>query len=514
MKLCHNFLYLSSLLTTFVSVALPVPAPSHKADKAEENTVVVPFDETMYNWSRTFAQVMHLTHEKHYQAGDAEKCMIKAIDNFLSCLDPHSNFLDPKTYKAILEATSGEFFGIGIILDATRQQKDKFLLVVDTIGQGPADSAGIKPLDKIIEIDGESLEGMSTDEATVKLRGQRHTKVHVKVTRDGQPDLLQFDILRDVIKEQSSACFYLPEQNVYYLSLLTFSENSIKQITKLLEKSKQQKAKALVLDLRNNSGGLLNSAIDIAGLFLQKDSLIVVTKNKSNSITQTYKTTRPPIANSQLPIFILINNYTASAAEILAGSLKEHSQAMAKKAGSKAQNGLMIFIVGSRSFGKGSVQEVIPVTNNCAVKITTSLYYLPHGVCIQGTGIEPDFAIDREFPPTEQMTWFNKFYGRESALPHSIKPEGTKTDLADKEKAAGEDTKPKKEPKQEKTWTERAKDMLNKDNQFRGTLTLANMLNQAQQASPNLVNNRQKAVNYLTKLYVPNKDLTLEEVTI
>ncbi len=501
MKRWHNFLVLSGLLTTFIH-----PAPSATpvaADTKKDSETTVPFDETMYNWSRTFAQVMHLTHEKHYQTEHAEKCMIKAIDNFLSCLDPHSNFLDPKTYKAILEATSGEFFGIGIVLDATRQQKDKFLLVVDTIGQGPADSVGIKPLDKIIEIDGASLEDMSTDEAMAKLRGQRHTKVHVKVMREGQPDLLQFDITRDVIKEQSSACFYLPDQNVYYLSLLTFSENSIKQITELLEQSKKKNAKALVLDLRNNSGGLLNSAIDIAGLFLQNKSVVVVTKNKKNNITQTYTTERSPIANAQLPIFILINNYTASAAEILAGSLKEHSQELAKKAGTKAQHGLMVFIVGSRSFGKGSVQEVIPVANNCAVKITTSLYYLLHDVCIQGTGIEPDFVIDREFPPTEQMTWFNTFYGRESALPNSIKPEGHK-----------DDAKPKKAPSKEKNWTERAKEMLNKDNQFRGCLTLINMLGNAQTTTPNLVNNRHKAVEYLQKLYVPNKDLTLEEVKI
>lgn len=501
MKTFSTILCISGLLTARTSLA---STPIQPPPKDDQTNVAHPFDETMYNWSRAFAQVMHLAHEKHYQTDNAEKGMIKAIDNFLTCLDPHSNFLDQKTYKAILEATIGEFFGIGIVLDATRQQKDKFLLVVDTIGQGPADTAGIKPLDKIIEIDGEPLEGMSTDEATIKLRGQRHTKVHVKVMREGQQDLLQFDIPRDVIKEQSSACFYLPEQNVYYLSLLTFSGNSIKQITALLEQSKKQQAKALILDLRNNSGGLLNSAIDIAGLFLPKDSTVVVTKNKNQAVTQTYKTNRAPIANTQLPIFILINNYTASAAEILAGALKEHSQALSKKAGSKAQNGLMIFIAGSQSFGKGSVQEVIPVANNCAVKITTCLYYLLHDTCIQGVGIEPDFIIHREFPPTEQMTWFNTFYGRESALPNSIKPNG--------QQESAKDTK--KEQKKEKNWSERAKEMLNKDNQFRVTLTLANMLSQAQAMTPSQVNTRQKAVTYLTNIYVPNKDLTLEEVKI
>src|SRR3990167_2580088 len=152
------------------------------------------FDEVVYNWSRTYAEVLQITNQRHYKIVNPEKAFIQSIDAFLSSLDPHSSFLDPKTYKSILETTSGEFYGIGIVIDNTRQTKDKFLTVVDTIPDGPADKAGVKPFDKIIDIDGKILEGMTTDEATIKLKGERNTQVHIKVLRDGQSDLLSFDI--------------------------------------------------------------------------------------------------------------------------------------------------------------------------------------------------------------------------------------------------------------------------------------------------------------------------------
>lgn len=486
---------LSSCLFSYTITPQPNPA---------ESSTSLSFEESMYHWSRIFAEIMHLTHQKHYKADNLENAMVQALNNFLVCLDPHSSFLDKKTYQSIIEATSGEFFGVGIILDGTRQPKEKYLLIIDTISQGPADTAGVKSLDKIIEIDGQPIEGLSTEEAMAKLRGERTTKVHIKVLREGQPDLLSFDITRDAIKEQSSACFYLPDQNIYYLSLTTFSENSIKQIQALLEKSKHKKAKALILDLRNNSGGLLTSAIDIAGLFLKKGSIVVTTKNKEHKVTETYKTTREPVADMNLPIFILINGYTASSAEILAGSLKQHSEASANKGEKRAQVPL-VFIVGSTSFGKGSVQEVIPVSNNCAVKMTTSLYYLFGDISIQGVGIDPDFKIERQFPATEQISWFTKFYGKESALANYIKLDNSPSNQ-----------KSEKESKQEKekTWAERTKKLLNEDNQVRGTITLINIFHHARSHTPTLVQTRKKAIEYLSTLYITNKDLTFVEVTI
>lgn len=471
-------------------------------------TPPIDFDEMAYNWSRTFVEVMQITHQKHFKISNPQEGMIKAIDAFLTNLDPHSNFLDPKTYKSILESTSGEFFGIGIIIDNTRQTKDKFLLVIDTIPNGPADTAGVKSLDKIVEIDGKPLEGMTTEEATSMLKGERNTKVHIKIMRDNFPDIISLDIKRDEIKEQASLCFSIPKHAIYYLSLNTFSDGSTQQVEKLLKKIKNKDYKALILDLRNNSGGLLTAAIDIAGLFLDKGSTVVSIKSKGERETERYTTTnKEPLVNNTIPIFILINNYTASAAEILAGCLKVHSEKLAQDAHKKPQKKLMVFLVGMRSFGKGSVQEVIPITNNCAIKITTSLYYLPDDISIQGIGIEPDFTLERRFPPTEQMLWFNKFYGREKALTNYIK-----SDQHDEKEKHKQDEKNKKNIK-EKNWTERAQDMLDKDSQLRETITLINLLHMAQTCCPENVNNRTKAVAFLKNVYLTDETLDLQELT-
>ncbi|MFZ5953468.1 MAG: S41 family peptidase [Candidatus Dependentiae bacterium] len=452
------------------------------------------FDELVYNWSRSYAEVLNLVNQKHYKVANAEQCFIKSINEFANTIDPHSNFLDPKTYKAMLESTSGEFFGIGIVIDNSRGTKDKFLLVVETIPDGPADKAGVKQFDKIIEIDGKSLEGMSTEEATSKLKGPRNSKVNVKVLREGQQDLLSYDITRDVIKEPNSLCFYLPEHDVYYLSLSMFSENSAKQLEQLLRKSQQKKYKALVLDLRNNSGGLLTSVIDIAGLFLEKGSLVVTTKNKEGKETERYTTKRNPVAPKDISLFILINNFTASAAEILAGCLKIHAESADKK------NNRNVFVVGTNSFGKGSVQEVIPLSNNCALKLTTSLYFLPQDISIQGIGIVPDFVIERRMPPTEQQIWFTKNYGSEQALPNYIKI----NDTAAEEKKSETSLK-------EKSWAERTKALLEQDNQLRETITLVNLFDLLKKCQPNSVATRKQAVDKLKSLFVTG-NLQLVEV--
>ena len=474
------------------------------------------FDETVFNWSRTFAQVMDITNKKHFKISDPQDGMIKAIDAFVNHLDPHSSFLDPQTYKNMLESTTGEFFGVGIVIDNTRKPKDKFLTVVDTIPDGPADKIGLQPLDKIIEINAEPLEGMSTEQATSKLKGERHTKGHNKVLRENKPDLLSFDIIRDVIKEQHSLSFHIKNHDIYYLSLSMFTETAVKQIEALLKKAQEHHYKGLILDLRNNSGGLLNAAIDIAGLFLDKNSLVVTTKDKNNKELERYATGRNPVINSDVPIIILINNYTASAAEILAGCLKIHSE---KQTGRK--NNLKVFLVGTKTFGKGSVQEIIPVSNNCALKITTRLYFLPNDTTIQGIGIEPDFIIERAQPPTEQMQWFTKYYGREQTLDNYIKVGDAAQKTANKKDKLGTTTaktedqeEEQKETKKSNRWQERAKDMLQKDNQLREAITLINMLQTAQINTPDKVNNRQHAVAYLKQSHISGDMLEIEEVKV
>ncbi len=472
-------------------------APFNYADQK-----LADFDKLAYNWSRTFAEVMQLANKKHYKISQLEQAMIKAIDAFLSNLDPHSSFLDPKTYKAMLESTSGQFFGIGIVIDNMRKPKDKYLTIVDTIPDGPADKAGIKALDKIIEVDGKPLEGLSTEEATAMIKGKRNTTVHIKLLRENHPDLIALDVTRDIIKEQNLLSFHIKNNNIYYISLNMFTENAVKQIEKLLQQSTKQPYKGLILDLRNNSGGLLVAAIDIAGLFLPKNSLVVITKDKTNKEIERLTTKREPIANNKLPIFVLINNYTASAAEILAACLKTHSEGETKK---QPNNQVpLVFLVGSPTFGKGSVQEVIPVSNNCAAKITTSLYF-PNNINIQGEGIQPDFLVERTFPATEQIQWFTKNYGRERSLNNYI-------NTAEPAKKQNETQTAK--PNQPPRWTERAKKMLQTDNQLREAITLINLLHTFQDFCPNKVCNRDQAIAQLKKSHIAHDTLDIEEIKL
>jgi len=265
------------------------------------------FDETIFNWTGIFADVLEKTKLHHYKISKLADCMTKAIDTFLNALDPHSSFLDPKAYKKISEDVKGEFFGIGIVIDNTREPKDKFLTIVNIIPAGPSEKAGIQAYDKIIEIDGIPLKGMTTEEAMAKLRGERYTRVKIKILREKEKDSLDFEITRDVVRELGSLAFHIPDHNIYYVSLATFSENSVKQIKNLLMQTNKTPYKGLILDLRNNSGGSLNAAIEIAGLFLNKNSLVLTIKDRNNNIIKdhlgkeigVYKTNQKPIVLHQ-----------------------------------------------------------------------------------------------------------------------------------------------------------------------------------------------------------------------
>ncbi len=301
----------------------PTPQP-----KSQANSDV--FDKNLYDWSRVFAEVCHVVKEKYYVKDlNPQDAMISALNSFVH-LDPHSIFMDSKTYKQLLQSVSGEFYGVGIAM-APKVPDDEFLVVIDTVPGGPAESKGIKAGDKIIDVDGHALRGMTTDEITAKLKGPKGTPVTVKIIRDHYPEPLVITITRDIVKEQNSFCYLFKEPNVCYLNLTTFAQNSVNQLGSLLKKSQKQQYKAIILDLRNNGGGLLNSAIDIAELFLDKNSLVATTKDRNNKVTEEYRTHKEPIASTATPIFILVNAHTASSAEILAGALKVHSEKLTQQ---------------------------------------------------------------------------------------------------------------------------------------------------------------------------------------
>ncbi len=488
-------------LLIFATSVIAIPAPEPVEQKKLDSR---PYDDIIFDMSRVFAHVTQLVGDKHYHVDNAQESMLQAMDTFVSNLDKHSSFLDAETYKSMMEVTSGEIVGIGVKIDNTRKTKDKFLTIVETIPDGPADKAGIEAMDKIMEIEGKPLEDMSTEMAISKLKGERNSQVTIKVLRDKEKDLLSFTITRDVVESESSLSFHIKEHDIYYISLSSFSSNTLAQVEKLLKESKKKNYKGIILDLRNNSGGLLTSVIDIAGLFLDKGSLVVTTKGKNGKEKERYLTTREPIANGTIPIFILINNFTASAAEILAGTLKIHSSVLGAK--EKNQSRSLIFVVGTPSYGKGSVQEVIPL-DNYAIKLTTSLYFLPNDTTVQGVGIHPDFVIERTFPPTEQMQWFTKYYGREDGVGNFIKPHDYRKNEPQNINKKDEKIDPKK------GWLKRAQTMINSDNQLRETISLINLFDTFKKTCPNNVCNRNKAVEFLKKHHITNDEIEIEAIS-
>jgi carboxyl-terminal processing protease len=465
----------------------------------------IDFDKGIYEWSKPLAETFHLVKGEYYQSVDPEKPMLNAMNAFVKSLDPHSTFLDKKAYEDIIQTTKGELCGIGIIVDNTKEADDEFIRIIDTIPAGPADKVGIKAEDKIIEIDGQAVKGMTLEEAIAKLKGKKNTTVQVRILRSDTTRHLPFTITRDIVKEPNALCYFFKDHNIHYLCLNMFTENSFSQVDQLLKKIQNQKSKGLILDLRNNSGGLLDSVVDIAGLFLDKGSLVVITKGRDNKEIERLTTTKDPVlTNRTTPIFILINNYTASAAEILVGCLQVHSDNLSGKNKPHPQ----VFIVGSKTFGKGSVQKVIPISNDCAIKLTTALYFLPNDTSIQGSGIKPDFEIETKMPPSHETAWFNAMFGRESALKNAIKLDQEEANPLLKETKKTE----KKEPAT--SWYEKKQDLIATDYLILSTIRLMEMLDMAQKVYPDKVKTRKTALSFLQTIYTPHDKATIEEIKI
>ena len=478
---------------------------SHATDPAP--TKEINFEKSIYEWSKPLAEMFHLVHRKHYKNIDPEEPMKKAMTAFAKGLDGHSEFLDKKAYEEIIQSTKGEVVGIGIIVDHTMEEEDEFLRVVETIPGGPADSVGIKADDKIIEVDGQPIKGLSLEKAIAKIKGKRGTTVSIRVQRSDTIRHLPFTLTRNVVKEPNALCYFFKDHNVYYLCLNMFTENSVQQLEQLLKKIQHQHAKGLILDLRNNSGGLLSSVIDISGLFLDKNSVVVITKGRDDKEIERHATTKDPVlTNRKTPIFILVNNFTASAAEILAGCLQTHAD---ESKGKQHTNGL-VFIVGSKTFGKGSVQEVIPISNDCALKLTTALYYLPDNSSIQGIGIKPDFKIEPKMPQSQETVWFNNTFGRESALKNAIK-----IDLQNANPQAAAAKKAKNTKKDaEKSWYEKKQELISSDYLILSTIRLLEMLDMGLKAYPQKVKTRKDAIAFLNSVYTPQDKAAIEEIRI
>ena len=321
---------------------------------------------------KLFTEVINIVEKSYVEDIDFKKVVEGAIKGMLVALDPHSSFLNKDEYNELKVDTSGEFAGLGIEIT----MKDGVLTVVSPIEDSPAFKAGIMAGDKIFKIGDEFTKNLTMTEAVKRMRGERGTDVSISILRPGKRYLIPMKITREIIKVQSVKYRELGS-NIHYIRLSQFQDDSSKEFEEKLDLvSKDTNIKGLIIDLRNNPGGLLNQAVKVSDLFL-KDGLIVYTKGRIESQNSQY-VAKDNGDEPNFPIIILINSGSASAAEILSGTLQDAKRAL---------------IVGQESFGKGSVQTVLPTDNGGAVRLTTSLYYTRAGRSIQGEGIHPDIEI-------------------------------------------------------------------------------------------------------------------------
>ncbi|WQW49343.1 S41 family peptidase [Helicobacter pylori] len=348
-----------------------------------------------------FSNVVSEIEKKYVDKISISEIMTKAIEGLLSNLDAHSAYLNEKKFKEFQAQTEGEFGGLGI----TVGMRDGVLTVIAPLEGTPAYKAGVKSGDNILKINNESTLSMSIDDAINLMRGKPKTPIQITVVRKNEPKPLVFNIIRDIIKLPSVYVKKIEKTPYLYVRVSGFDKNVTKSVLEGLKAN--PKAKGIVLDLRGNPGGLLNQAVGLSNLFI-KEGVLVSQKGKNKEENLEYKANgRAPYTN--LPIAVLVNGGSASASEIVAGALQDHKRAV---------------IIGEKTFGKGSVQMLLPVNKDEAIKITTARYYLPSGRTIQAKGITPDIVIYPGKVPENE----NKFSLKEADLKHHLEQELKKID--------------------------------------------------------------------------------------
>ena len=322
-----------------------------------------------------FGEVLEKINKEYVDEIDQSESMDAAIDGLLQSLDPYSGYMSPKTFDEMQTDTSGEFGGLGIEVT----MESGVVKVISPIDDTPASRAGIKAGDYIVKIDNTQVQGKSLSEAVDLMRGPIGSSIELTIRRRGEKKALIFKVTREIIEIKSVKADLL-DKNIGYLRLTSFNENSAKQIEKEIKKlEKNKKLKAYILDLRNNPGGLLSQAITISDFFLENGE-IVSTKSRKSSENRKWFAKKGDITNGKT-LIVLINYGSASASEIVAGALKDHKRAI---------------LLGENSYGKGSVQSIIPLKNKGAIRLTVAKYYLPSGKSISEVGVSPDIEIDEE----------------------------------------------------------------------------------------------------------------------
>tara|TARA_B100000700_G_scaffold264328_1_gene302021 strand:+ start:300 stop:1439 length:1140 start_codon:yes stop_codon:yes gene_type:complete len=322
-----------------------------------------------------FGEVLEKINEEYVDEINQSESMDSAINGLLQSLDPYSAYMSPEIFNDMQTETSGEFGGLGIEVS----MESGVVKVISPIDDTPAAKAGIKAGDYIVKIENTQVQGKTLSEAVDLMRGPVGSSIELTIRRRGEKKALKFNIIREIIEIQSVKADIL-ENNIGYIRLTSFNENSSEQIQKNIKKLENNKnINAYILDLRNNPGGLLSQAIKISDFFLSNGE-IVSTKSRKKSENRKWFAKKGDITNGKT-IIVLINYGSASASEIVAGALKDHKRAI---------------VVGENSYGKGSVQSIIPLKNDGAIRLTVAKYYLPSGKSISEVGVSPDIEINEE----------------------------------------------------------------------------------------------------------------------
>ncbi|MFN3534331.1 MAG: S41 family peptidase [Desulfatiglandales bacterium] len=346
---------------------------------SEANWKASSSEDPLYENLRIFAEVLKEIQANYVEDVDPQKLVYSAIEGMVKSLDAHSAFLKKEEYTELMEETKGEFTGIGIEITI----KDNTVTVVSPIEDTPAYRAGLKPGDKIIKVDNAPTRDMTLTEVVKRIRGPKGTQVKITIHREGEPSPLEFEITREKIPIQNVKGYYLGS-SIGYLRVSSFQNNTSDKLYKIFQDlQKDHEIKGILLDLRNNPGGLLSEAVKVADLFLDEGT--IVTTQGRGSAQKTELKARQGDNSIDLPMVVLVNEGSASASEIVAGALQDNKRAL---------------IVGTKTFGKGSVQTVIPLSDGSGLRLTTSLYFTPSGRSIQVTGIEPDVNIPA-YKPTD-----------------------------------------------------------------------------------------------------------------
>ena len=350
-----------------------------------------------------FGDVFEKIRTDYVEKPDEEKLVEAAINGMLASLDPHSSYMDAKAYRDMQVQTRGEFGGLGIEVT----QENGFIKVISPIDETPAARAGVKPGDFITHLNGNSVQGLTLQEAVEQMRGERGSVIRLTIRREGTERPIELSLTRDVIRPQVVR-FRMEGTDIGYVRLTSFNEQTDVGLRRAVQSIRQQAGnnlRGIILDLRNNPGGLLDQAVQVSDDFLEQGE-IVSTRARRAEDAQRWNARAGDIAQG-LQVVVLVNGGSASASEIVAGALQDHRRAI---------------ILGTKSFGKGSVQTVMPIPGNGAIRLTTARYYTPSGRSIQGTGIEPDIEVlaSRE----DQTTAARNTREREADLRRALRNEG------------------------------------------------------------------------------------------